>query len=73
MRQENIPYKEAQMQFLRLWKEHKAKELQLAEEIIRIFLKKHFSRVFVYYAEVPEWPNGTEEMSKLRSIWRKVS
>ena len=38
MRQEDIPYKEAQMQLMRLWKEHKVKKLQLAEEII-IFLK----------------------------------
>ena len=90
MRKENLPYKEAQVQFLRLWKEYKAKELQLAEEII-MFLKETDSQLYyaeaaeismkflasasfadAHYAEVPEWPNGTEEMSKLRSIWRKV-
>jgi len=39
MRQKDIPYKKAQVQLMRIWKERQIKELQLAEEIIIIFLK----------------------------------
>ena len=60
-------FKESYFSFVSLLQSH----AEAAEISMKFLASASFADA--HYAEVPEWPNGTEEMSKLRSIWRKVS